>query len=288
MKKLSSVRELLFVVILMLILSFTTMFASCKPAEPESDKIGVVVTILPLADFVEHIGDDRVAVTVMVPPGASPHTYEPTPGQMVEVDNATAYVKVGSGVEFELVWMDKILEQNSDLRVIDCSEGITINNGDPHIWNSPVNAIDMVESIGQGLADIDTDNADLYLENMESYIESLEALNTDIHQKLDNFTNRAFLIYHPAFGYLAAEYDMKQIPIEHGGKEPTAQVIQKCIDQAEEYNLGYVFAAQQFVTAHAETIAKEIGGQVSLIDPLPERYIENINNTIDALALEFE
>ena len=288
MKRLSSVKGLTFISIVMLILSFTAMSASCKTAQPESDKVGVVVTILPLADFVQHIGGNRVAVTVMVPPGASPHTHEPAPSQMVQVQNAAVYVKAGSGVEFELAWMDKILKQNPDLQVIDCSTGVTIKDGDPHIWNSPVNAITMAESIGRGLADIDADNAALYLENMQSYIKNLEALDKDTLQKLDNFTNRAFLIYHPAFGYLADEYGMDQIAIEHGGKEPTPKVIQESIELAEKYNLEYVFAAPQFSTVHAESIAKAIGGQVVLIDPLPERYIENIGQVTDALAREFE
>ncbi|MEJ2740506.1 MAG: zinc ABC transporter substrate-binding protein, partial [Dehalococcoidia bacterium] len=82
------------------------MSVSCRTAPPpESDKTGIVVTILPLADFVQHIGGDRISVTVMVPPGASPHTYEPAPSQMVQVQNAAVYVKAGSGVEFELTWM---------------------------------------------------------------------------------------------------------------------------------------------------------------------------------------
>ncbi|MEJ2740295.1 MAG: zinc ABC transporter substrate-binding protein, partial [Dehalococcoidia bacterium] len=235
-----------------------------------------------------HIGADRISVTVMVPPGASPHTYEPAPSQMVQVQNAAVYVKAGSGVEFELTWMDKILKQNPDLQVIDCSKGITIKDGDPHIWNSPFNAMTMVETRGQGLAGIDADNADLYLENMQRYIESLKELDSDIHRKVDGFTNRAFLIYHPSFAYLAAEYDMDQIAIEHGGKEPTPKVIQESIDMAQKYDLQYVFAAPQFSTINAETIAKAIDGEVVLIDPLPEHYIENMNSVIDALSREFE
>jgi zinc transport system substrate-binding protein len=288
MRRLSFSRRQLFIGILMLISGIAIMTASCRMEQPENGKIGVVVTILPLADFVQHIGGDEISVTVMVSPGASPHTYEPSPSQMVQVQNATVYVKAGSGVEFELTWMDKILKQNPDLQVIDCSSGITIKNGDPHIWNSPVNAMTIAESIGQGLADIDADNADLYLENMQRYIESLKELDGDIHQKIDSFTNLAFLIYHPAFAYLAGEYGMDQIAIEHGGKEPTPKVIQESIELAGRYNLQYVFAAPQFSTVHAESIAKAIDGQVELIDPLPEMYIENMDNVTDALAREFE
>lgn len=281
-------KQLILYGILCIAAILVMLVPSCRTEKSEDDRIGVVVTILPVADFVEQIGSDRVAVTVMIPPGASPHTFEPSPGQMVEVSKATVYFKVGSGVEFELEWMDKILEQNPDLKVIDCSEGITIEGGDPHIWNSPVNAMKMAETIGQGLAAIDAGNATEYMENMQRYIDDLNVMDDRVHQKLDSFTNRAFMIYHPSFAYLASLYGMDQIPIEHGGKEPTLKVIRESIDMAGKYNLQYVFAAPQFSTVHAETIADAIGGQVALIDPLPEHYIDNIDNVIDSLAAEFE
>jgi zinc transport system substrate-binding protein len=267
---------------------FMVLVPSCRTQKPQDNRIGVVVTILPVADFVEHIGADRVAVTVMIPPGASPHTYEPPPSRMVEVSRATVYFKVGSGVEFELEWMDKILKQNPGLRVVDCSTGITIEDGDPHIWNSPLNAAKMAETIGQGLASIDADNAKEYMDNTQRYINDLMALDDRIHRKVDGFTNRAFMIYHPSFAYLASAYGMDQIAIEHGGKEPTLKVIQDSIDLAKKYDLQYVFAAPQFSTAPAETIAKAIGGQVVLIDPLPEHYIDNVDKVIDSLVAEFE
>jgi zinc transport system substrate-binding protein len=91
-----------------------------------NDKIGVLVTIVPQAEMVEFIGGEHIDVTIMVPPGESPHSFEPTPEQMKKVAEATAYFKVGSGVEFEVVHMDTILEQNSDLQVFDCSEDISV------------------------------------------------------------------------------------------------------------------------------------------------------------------
>ncbi|RLI89650.1 MAG: zinc ABC transporter substrate-binding protein, partial [Candidatus Altiarchaeales archaeon] len=131
-----------------------------KPAGGE--RLGVVVTILPQADFVKKVGGSRVRVTVMVPPGASPHTYEPTPGQLMETSKAKIYFKVGSGVEFENVWMDRIRAINPDMVIIDGSEGITKREGDPHIWNSPINAKKMVENIYNGLIRVDPANADEY------------------------------------------------------------------------------------------------------------------------------
>jgi zinc transport system substrate-binding protein len=112
--------------VLSLTASLVTVAAGCNHETETEGKIVVVVTILPQAEFVESVGGEKVDVTVMVPPGASPHTYEPTPSQMKALSEAKLYAKVGSGVDFELVWMDKLIEQNKDMLVVDCSEGITL------------------------------------------------------------------------------------------------------------------------------------------------------------------
>jgi len=98
-------------VVSLVLLGLAFLSSSCQGTSQPRDKIGAVVTIVPQADFVENVGGEKVDVTVMVPPGADPHTYELTPSQMMKVSKAKMYAKVGSGVEFELVWMDKIIEQ---------------------------------------------------------------------------------------------------------------------------------------------------------------------------------
>ena len=98
-----------------------------------SNKICVVVTILPEADFVRHVGGDRVKVIVMVPPGASPHTYEPRPEQLKQISTARIYFKVGSGLGLEQKWLEKISAINPAIKVVDTSKGITLIDNDPHI-----------------------------------------------------------------------------------------------------------------------------------------------------------
>lgn len=287
MKKRKPNRLASVVLVLVAALALMTFTTSCTPAE-ETGKIGVIVTIAPLADFVENVGGEKVQVTIMVPPGADPHTYEPTPRQMVAVSEAEMYIKVGSGVEFELTWLDDIIEQNPDMLVADCSQGIELMGTDPHIWNSPVNAKVMVESICEGLIQVDPDNEDYYTERKDDYLTQLNILDGYIHYKLDGFTNRNFMIYHPAFGYFANEYGLTQLAVEHGGKEPTLQVMQDCIDKANYYDLQYLFVAPQFTTEACQTIATEIGGQTAPMDPLPQNYIANMGRIVDYLALEFE
>jgi len=262
---------------------------SCAPTEGGDDStLSVVVTIPPVADFVHSVGREHVDVTLMVPAGASPHTYEPTPGQMVEVSNADVYVKVGSGVEFEIVWLDKLLSQNQDISLVDCSEGITIVSNDPHVWNSPVLAMQMVENIVAGLSSADPTNRDIYEANGEAYLGDLAVLNDEIVEQLGEASNRHFLIYHPSFAYFAAEYDLVQLAIEHHGKPPTPQVLQTSIDAAREHSLQYVFAAPQLATDNAQSVAEAIDGSVEFLDPLADTYISNMRAVAEAIAQELE
>jgi zinc transport system substrate-binding protein len=255
----------------------------------EDEQIGVIVTIYPQADFVEEISGGNVDVTVMVPPGANPHTYEPTPGQLRGVNKAKMYFKVGSGVEFESAWMEKILGVNPNMLVVDCAQGITKRENDPHIWNSPFNAKVMVNNICNGLIEIDPKHKVEYIANRDKYLQELNDVDVYIRERLDRFTkNRVFMIYHPTFGYFATEYNLTQIAIEHKGKAPTPKVIQDCIDQARQYNLSYIFVAPQFATKDAEAIAHAIGGQTVFIDPLPLDYCANMRSLAASLSMEME
>jgi len=270
---------------------------SCVGNGETSDKIGVVVTILPQVEFVEKVGGNKVDITVMVPPGAEPHTYEPTPSQMVALSQAQIYAKVGSGIDFELGdWIDNLVEQNKDIPVINCSEGIALQEMtvpdedgkeaggmDPHVWMSPVNAEVMVQNICHGLVQVNPDNQAYYEENRDAYLLELTQLDQDIKNGLSGVTNRKFMVYHPSFGYFAEEYDLTMIPIEDEGKEPTGEGIKYVIDYANEHNIKIIFASPQFSQESAKVIASAIGGEVISIDPLAKNYIINMRTLLDEL-----
>jgi len=248
------------------------------------NKILVAVTILPEAEFVEKVGGERVKVVVMIPPGASPHTYEPTPKQLVEVSKAKIYFKVGSGVDFELAFMDKIIEVSRNIKVVDCSEGIRVLDKDPHIWLSPRNARIMVKNIYDALVQIDPENKDYYYQNMKSYIQELDNLDKEITRILANVTNRCFMIYHPAWGYFARDYNLTQIPVEKEGKKPTIQGLMALIDQARKLKMKVIFVSPQFDVKKAETIAESIHGKTVFLDPLAKDYVKNLRSAALELA----
>jgi zinc transport system substrate-binding protein len=276
--------RLLIYFIVVLMVSFMLTFSCERKSEvDQEEKIRVVVTIPPLADFVKSVGKEKVEVTVMVPPGASPHTYEPTPSQLKKVSQAKMYVKVGSGVEFELVWMDKIMEVNKDMLMVNSSDGIEIAGKDPHVWLSPANARIMVENICKGLIKVDPENEEYYVKNKNEYLQELTELDEYIKERLEGIENKKFIVYHPSWSYFAKEYGLEQIPVEHAGKEPTAKEIQNVVEKAKRYNIKVIFVSPQFTTRSAEVIAQEIGGQIMSIDPLAQSYIPNMRIVIGQL-----
>lgn len=265
--------------------------AGCTSQQQPAEHIRVVVTIPPQAEFVERIGGDNIRVTVMVPPGASPHTYEPTPSQLTDVSKSVLYAKVGSGVEFEVAWMDKIIEMNKDMAVVDCSEGIHLIAGDtehdrydPHIWLSPKNAAIMVENLYRGLIRIDPENTAYYTRNKDAYLKELDELDKKIVETLSTKKNRKIMVYHPSWAYFCKDYGLEQIPIEKEGKELTPQGIVAVIEQAQNNSITVIFASPQFNTESAHVIAQEIDGVVVLVDPLEKNYSKNMMTVAEAFG----
>jgi zinc transport system substrate-binding protein len=284
MKHFIPIKLLRAVLLLLLAASLIAVTTGCKQGAVSTGKTVVAVTILPQAGFVKAIAGDKVEVIVMVPPGASPHTYEVTPDQMAQLSKAKMYAKVGSQIDFELVWMDKLIAVNKSMLVVDCAKGIQLLQSqdpdepgmDPHIWLSVKNAKIMVQNICDGLVQVDAANKSYYEKNYADYLDKLTQLDSELTADLAGVKNRSFIVYHPAFGYFARDYDLTQIAVEQEGKEPDAEYIIRLIQEAKELDIHVVFVSPEYSSKSAETIAKEIDGQVVSIDPLAEDYINNM------------
>jgi zinc transport system substrate-binding protein len=279
----------------------TLNLVSCSQGSAGEGRLMVAVTILPQAGFVEAVGGDKVDVVVMVPPGASPHTYEVTPDQMASLSKARIYAEVGSPVEFELAWMDKLIAVNKSMLVVDCSQGIPLlemtaeeNEGeniteeqhtglDPHIWLSVKNVRIMASNICAGLVQVDTENKAYYENNLASYLDLLDKLDADLTADLANITNRNFIVVHPSFGYFAHDYNLNQMSLEQNGKEPDADYTVRLIEKAKELSIKVIFVSPQYGQKSAELIAREIGGEVAIIDPLAKDFIGNMHKIESAV-----
>lgn len=285
---------ILILILLFILLAFTIYFYTSTGNSNGSSngKIGVVVTVGPQEEFVKRVGGDRVNVTVMVPPGADPHTYEPLPSQMKQVQDAQIYFQVGSGIEFELTWMDKLTSMNSQMKVVNSSAGIQLipntaeaeEGSDPHVWVSPRNAKIMVENIYQALVQEDPQNKDYYTKNRDEYLKELDDLDKNITQTMSGKNNTKIMVYHPAWAYFCKDYNLQQVAIEQAGKEPTPQNIAFLVDTARNESIKVIFVSPEFSTSNAQVIANEIGGKVVVVDPLSRDYLENMKNVAEAFA----
>jgi zinc transport system substrate-binding protein len=309
--------KILFVLVgLILIISGCLIFLSAKDysgllnlsndseISNSSQKILVVASVLPQKEFVDAVGGDKVQTVIMVPPGADPHTYEPKASQLQQMANAGMYVQVGSGIEFEISWMDKIKSFNQNMYIINGSKGINLikssedehstednfnhdeghghSESDPHVWVSPLNAMIMVENIYQGLVKIDSKNKEYYLINKENYLKKLRQLDKNITSELSDKNGTKILVYHPSWGYFCQEYGLTQIAIEKEGKDPTPKGMAILINQAKKDNIKVIFISPQYNTRSAEVIASEIGGKVVSIDELDPDYLNNMNHVVQS------
>jgi zinc transport system substrate-binding protein len=291
--------------LLALILTTGLIAGACARTGEENGKPLVAVSILPLAEFVKNVGGDHIAVMVMVPAGADPHSYEPKPSQMTALSKAILFVKTGAGLEFELAYMDKIMAVNPAMPVVDCAQGVSLLEGEvhddgdagpgqeeeltnPHIWLSPRLAQHMVTNICAGLVQADPANGAYYEQNRDIYLAELVQLDTDIAAGLAAVQNRRFLVVHPAWDYFALDYNLEQIVVEVDGKEPSAQSLARLVDAARMYNIDVVFTSPQFSSASAGAIARAISGRVVSIDSLAEDYINNMRYMLAQLELAME
>ncbi|MCK4525469.1 MAG: zinc ABC transporter substrate-binding protein, partial [Candidatus Andersenbacteria bacterium] len=230
---------------------------------------------LPQVDFVENIGKDKVSVEVMIPPGFSPATYEPSMEQLKELSKADLYIKIGH-IPFEKTQMKKLEDLNPEMEAVDSSEGIDIYENDPHIWLSPRLVKIQVENIYLALVEVDFENKSFYENNKNEYLAKLDNLDLELKNAFSKIKGRKILVFHPAFGYLARDYGFEQSAIEIDGKEPSTESLANIIDLAKKENIKTIFVQKQFSLKSAEAIAKQIGGSVVPLNPLAEDYIENL------------
>ncbi|AEG18206.1 ABC-type metal ion transporter, periplasmic subunit [Methanobacterium paludis] len=291
--KLKKTRLIIVILVLIFIVSILTYFANQQSnTTNNSGKIGVAVSVGPEVEFVNAVGGDKVNVTLMVPSGADPHTYEPLPNQLRELSNDKMYVEVGTPLEFETNYMERLESINPNMLIVNASEGIDLipntaeneSGSDPHVWVSPKNAKIMVENIYQGLVQIDPANKEYYTKNRDQYLQQLDELDENITESLKGKENSTIIVYHPAWGYFCRDYNLKEIAIEAGGKEPTSQGIANLIDVAKNGNIKVIFVEPQYDPKSADVVASEIGGQVLPVDDLAENYVENMKKVAETFS----
>lgn len=269
------------------------LLVSC--ADTVSSLPQVTVSISPLRYFVQSIGGDKVKVNVLVPSGASPETYEPTPKQLIEASESHAYFNIGL-LPFEQTRLKQITENAPHLRVISFADSVTLlenacqhhhhveedtlhhGQHDLHLWSSFANAKVIARGVYHQLCAMDSTERSYFRQNYDSLLLVLEKTEQRIRQQLAPLRNRVFLIYHPALAYYAQEFGLHQVAVEQDGKEPSAATMQRLINQVRTERIHTIFIQEEHEGRAALRIAESTQARVAKIAPLSAQWLEQMQH----------
>lgn len=283
----------------------TLLFSGCghtsskKPAT-DTDKIKIIATLFPQYDFAREIAGDKADIELLLPPGMESHSFEPTPGDIIEIQNADVFLYTGDEME---PWVAGIVENMEGTPLVaDLSQGIKLcadehhhheetivtedghphddavtedNNHDghsheynPHIWTSPVLAMRMVENVAQALMDADPENADYYHENAHIYLEKLEKLHEKFQSIVANGTQHTIYIGSRfSLLYFMEEYGLSYVAAYDSCEEeaePSIKRVVSMIEEMKEHNVKAVYYEELIEPYIADTIGEAAGAETLL------------------------
>jgi zinc transport system substrate-binding protein len=268
-------------------------------AAPEP--LDIYVSLPPHAGFVKKLGGDHVKVHLLAQGGQDPHSFEPTPRNVLSLARADIFFTTGLPVEKQLV--NKIRNRQAGPAIIDITADIQqhglipestshhhpahdehhAQGEDPHIWLSPPLLVPMAENIHQALVAADPKHKQTYDINLTKLIAAIDSLHGNIKQQLAPFKGNTFYVFHPAFGYFASTYGLRQKAVETGGKSPSPRQLAKLIRQAKADGVKIIFTQPQFDKSSAAAIARAIDGTVVTMDPLAQDILANLKKMAQAI-----
>ena len=275
--------------------------AGCGSIEsdaPSDGRLSVFVGVPPMAYLVEQIGAHHVKVDVLVRPGQGPHTFEPTPQQILALGRAKIFFTVD--LPMETVLLHKVREGNRRLQVVDVTRGIDKreadalccehpghdghhgatepDKSDPHVWLSPRLLAIEAETIAEALCQADPAHQRDYQRNLAALLDRLDAADRRVREMLAPYRGRSFYVFHPGFGYFADAYGLEQNAVEAGGRAPKPKQLRALIQKARADGVTTVFVQPQFDPRSARVVAEALGGQVVSIDGLGKDVVANIED----------
>lgn len=265
-------------------------------------KLQVVTTVYPVYDVVKKVAGDRADVTLLVPPGAEPHDWEPTASDLKKIGQAKVFFYNGAGLEPT----DQILKKEitRDATVVELSQGLDLlklqddddhdhdhdhdadhhdedhhaeghhhhHHGgvDPHVWLDPQNVMKEAAVVADALAKADPAHADAYRANAKKYQDELAALDKDMDAALSSLANKNLVVSHEAFGYLAARYGLTQIGIMgvDADAEPTPDRMAQLVEFIREHDVRTIYSEELVNPRLADAIAAETGAVVRVLNPI--------------------
>jgi zinc transport system substrate-binding protein len=267
-----------------------------------------IVSIVPEETFAKKIAKEHLALSVMVQPGTSPHTYEPKPSQMKEIAQSDLYFAIG--VEFEQVWLPRFKDLNPRLNIVDVTKGIRKlpmaahhhddndddhadqhddsshhDARDPHVWTAPSNVRIISKNIAHALEDIDPAHAEEYSKNLQAWIQQIDQTDKKIRAILTGVPKGTkFMVFHPSWGYFAHEYGLIQLSVEVEGKAPKPKALIALIKKARQEKVRAIFTQPEFSDASARIIAEELDIPVIKVSPMSADWSGTLIRIAKAIA----
>lgn len=292
----------------------------CAAGSPALAAREVIVSIPPQASIVEAIAGEKVDVQVLVEPGRDPHTFTPTPKQVVALGRAEIYFSIG--LPFEQALLQRIASGHSRMTIVESDAGIekrmmvgghhhpdghspakehqahthhtpsTPDPGtgtpsrhpDPHIWLSPPLLEEIARNTADGLIAADSTHRGFYQANLEELVQRIGETHQRITRILAPYRGESLFVFHPAFGYFADAYGLEQVAVEIEGKDPSPRELAVLIKRARAENARVIFVQPQFDPKSAQAIAESIDGAVVPLDPLARDILKNL----ESIAREIE
>lgn len=296
-----------------------------QTAAEQSDKLKISVSFYPMYEFTTNVAGDLAEVQSLVPNGIEPHDWEPTPQDMKRIEDSDVMVYNGAGMEGWLDQVLAAVS-NEKLVKIEASHGIEIMEGeehdheaehdhdadehagheheggetgdihnhdhdhgglDPHVWLSPALAIQQVRNIEAGLSEAAPQYKEQFKSNADAYVAKLEKLDQEFKDTLQNVKRKDFITQHAAFGYLAKQYGLTQVPIAglSPDQEPSAADMAEIVQFAKEHQVRTIFFETLASSKVADTIAKEIGAKTDVLNPIEGLTDEDIAAGLDYLGI---
>ncbi len=277
------------------------LIGGCAPVknEPSTDaRLPVFAGIPPLAFLVEQVGGQHVKVETLMQPGQDPHTFEPTPRQVLALGRAAVFFKID--MPFENVLLEKAGDGNQRLAIVNATEGVKRRwmdvpcceesagrdhdhhsergEPDPHVWLSPRLLKIMAQNVATGLCRADPPHKADYGRNIAALLKRLDELDQRVGRMLGPYRGRSFYVFHPGFGYFADAYGLHEEAIEAGGRSPTPKQLQALVEKAKAEGVTTVFIQPQYAPESAQAVADAIGGRVVTINGLGRDVIADIDD----------
>jgi zinc transport system substrate-binding protein len=302
--------------ILVLLCSFGSWGCNVSKGFADEGRMKIFTSFYPMYFLTQQIAGDKADVILMVPSGAEPHDWEPTPRLAAELQQASMLVYNGAGME---TWIEKIVNSidTDRIRIVEASEGIKLSKHtedehqeheqqehgqheheehnhageyDPHVWVSPLRAKQQAENIFKALAEVDPANRDYYEKNHKELQLRLDKLDSDIREASKEFKSNVIVVSHAAFGYFAQDYGLKQIAIRgvNPGDEPSPSQMGKLADICREYGVKYIFFEKLTSPKLSETLAKEIGAGTLVLNDAAGIGQEDIEAGKDYISVMYE